>query len=165
MKLIDKKGRLFGRLNIIDFIIAVMIAAVGAAIVTKFGKTPGGVTDGTVIEYTVRINMLRNMSVDAFAKNTEDIVDAETKKELGDITDMRTEPGRELIELADGTYEYVEYPDKFTLYLTVKSEGSEADECYYLKSGKRIVIGDTLGLNNGYVQSFGEITEIEAYKE
>ena len=38
MKLIDEKGRLFGKINLIDLLVVLLIVAVLAAVVWKLGR-------------------------------------------------------------------------------------------------------------------------------
>ena len=42
MKLIDEKGRLFGKINLIDLLVVLLIVAVLAAVVWKLGRSRCG---------------------------------------------------------------------------------------------------------------------------
>ena len=66
MKLIDKKGKLFGVINAIDAVIALIIIVIAAGAVYKFAfmdKT-STVTPMEPVTYTVEIKKLRSFTMD-----------------------------------------------------------------------------------------------------
>ena len=95
MKLIDEKGRLFGKLNLIDLLVVLLIAAVLAAVVWKLGgKKAAAAVAGTEKKavYTVEfedvpadIAEYAKTQVDKTLVNDSKLIDAV-------ITDVRTEP-------------------------------------------------------------------------
>ena len=94
MKLIDEKGRLFGKLNLIDLLVVLLIAAVLAAVVWKLGgKKAAAAVAGTEKKavYTVEfedvpadIAEYAKTQVDKTLVNDSKLIDAV-------ITDVRTE--------------------------------------------------------------------------
>lgn len=87
MKIIDEKGRLFGKLNIIDLLVILLIAAIAVAAVMKFtgADTANDHYDASLnrnIEYTVICRVVYNPIV------------AEAKKEVGN----QLMAGGELVE-------------------------------------------------------------------
>ena len=95
MKLIDEKGRLFGKLNLIDLLVVLLIVAVLAAVVWKLGgKKAAAAVTGTEKKavYTVEfedvpadIAEYAKTQVDKPLVNDSKLIDAV-------ITDVRTEP-------------------------------------------------------------------------
>lgn len=56
MRVIDEKGRIFGRLNIIDFLVIILVIAVVAMLGIKLaGRNSQGVTNATKLTYTVKV--------------------------------------------------------------------------------------------------------------
>ncbi len=56
MRIIDEKGRIFGRLNIIDLVVVLLIVAVIGALGVKLAsRDAAGLTDTTKLTYTVRV--------------------------------------------------------------------------------------------------------------
>lgn len=56
MKVIDEKGKLFGKLNIIDCIVLILVVAVAAVLVLKVtGGGGDGLKGGTQLTYTVEV--------------------------------------------------------------------------------------------------------------
>ena len=57
MKLVDDKGRLFGKLNIVDLLVILLVIAVGAVLAVKLlaPSDDGGSTESRKLTYTVRV--------------------------------------------------------------------------------------------------------------
>ena len=57
MKLMDEKGRLFGKLNIVDLLVILLVVAVGAVLAVKLlaPSDDGGGADTRKLTYTVRV--------------------------------------------------------------------------------------------------------------
>ena len=161
MKFFDEKGRLFGKINIIDLLVILILifAVVAVGIKFKQVKTTNG--GDITIEYTLRVERLRQISVDAIEKEYKNIQDAENKKAVGDIISVEKSLAKELVRLDNGEYKFTEYDDKFDLLITLRTKGSETKEAYYTSSGKVLTVGDTLGISNGHVQTFGEIISVK----
>lgn len=165
MKIIDKKGRLFGKVNVIDLIIVVCVAVLAFGAVVKYNKIDKTMTTDKVIEYTMKISSIRKASIDALEKNYEGLKESEGGRELGDITEVKTEPAKELIQLADGSYKEVELPDRYDLLVTVKVKGTETEDNYFAASGKRIINGDNVKFTNGYLETSGIIKSVKVIEE
>ncbi len=57
MKIIDEKGTLFGKINIVDLLAILVIVLVGAVLAVKFlGGNGGVVADNSTLIYTVRVS-------------------------------------------------------------------------------------------------------------
>ena len=65
MKIIDEKGKLFGKINIIDLIIVLVIFALSAATFIKFRTSDAYMSKDTIIEYTLLVENVRTPTVDA----------------------------------------------------------------------------------------------------
>lgn len=161
MKIIDKKGRLFGKVNIIDIFVVLLLIFAVVAVGAKFKKVKTTQGGDKVIEYTMNIERVRQASIDNFEKEYKNITDAETKKTLGEIVSIEKNPARELTKLDNGEYTFAEYNDKFDLTITFRTKGSETAQGYYSDSGRILTVGDTIGVTNGYVQTFGEVVSVK----
>lgn len=164
MKLVDDNGKLFGKLNLVD---AGIILLVIFAIVAISGKTIKEQTldkEQVIIRYTLCAEGVRQQSVDAIKKNSEDIKDAEKDEAIGRIVEVRTEKAKRINPLPNGTFVESEYQDKYDLYVTIEAEGTISENGYFLSNGKKIMYGDTIGINNNYSQMFGMVEYIEVVK-
>ena len=161
MKFIDEKGRIGGKFSIVDlFVILLVIACIGAVglKLKKAESVSGG--DRTIV-YKVLIENIRDVSVDAINSNLENITDAESKKVIGSISDIEVKPARVITQKNDGDFVMTEYDNRNDVTLTVKVAGTETDDAYYTSSGRQIMVGEIMNINNGYSQSYGEIISVE----
>ncbi len=161
MKLFDQKGRLFGKINIVDLLVILMLIFAVVAVGVKFKQVKTTNGGDITIEYTISVEKLRQISVDAIEKEYKNIQDAENKKAVGEIVSVEKSFARELVQLDSGEYKFTEYEDKYDLVITLRTKGSETNEGYHTSSGKTLTVGDTLGISNGHVQTFGEILSVK----
>jgi len=70
MRIIDEKGRVFGRVNIIDLVVIVLAAAVVTALGMKLaGRSSAGVTATTKLTYTVKVAAVDPRVYDSVLEN------------------------------------------------------------------------------------------------
>ncbi|MEG2000697.1 MAG: DUF4330 domain-containing protein [Evtepia sp.] len=68
MKLIDEKGKIFGKLNVIDLIVALAIVAVAVVLVVKLTGSNTEVGGSTELTYTVQVADVKQEVYEAIAK-------------------------------------------------------------------------------------------------
>ena len=93
MKLIDEKGRLFGKINLIDLLVVLLIVAVLAAVIWKLGRAAAAVagTEKKAV-YTVEFEDV-SADIAEYAKTQVDKTLVNDSKQIAAvITDVRTEP-------------------------------------------------------------------------
>lgn len=161
MKFIDEKGKLFSTVSIVDLCAVVLVIACIAAVGVKLGKKQEISGGNAEIVYKVRIENIRDMSVNAIKQNFKDVKDAESKKIVGDITDIETKNARVLVQTNDGEFKIEEYTNRFDAIISLKATGTETDDGYFTSSGRQIMVGDSMGFNNGYAQFFAEVISVE----
>ena len=164
MKIIDEKGKLFGKINVIDLLIIVVVFVLAVATFIKFRTSDTYMSKDTVIEYTLLVENIREQTIDAIKEKTDGIVDYETKKEIGDIISSERSTARELEMLNDGKYKEVEFKDKYDLLLTIQVKGTETADNYYTLSGKKLVVGDNITIYNEYASTGGTVKSIKILK-
>ena len=162
MKFTDNRGKIMGKVSIVDLAAILLVIACVVAVGIKLGKKQE-VTGGNIdITYTVRIQNIRDMSVNAIKQNFKGIIDAENKKTIGDISDIHTFPARVLVQTENGEYKLTEYDNRYDALITLVSKGTETNDGYFTDSGRQIMVGDTIGFNNGYAQFFAEVISVKA---
>lgn len=96
MKIVDEKGKLFGKLNIIDFLVIILLVAALALVGYKLLGNGGGGAGGTQITYTVVVRGVDPATYDS----VKQYVSAEGGDQLmangellnGYITDVQSAP-------------------------------------------------------------------------
>lgn len=164
MKIINEKGKLFGKINLID--LAALLLLLFAVIVTGIklgsGKNLASSTGEVTVRYTLYIRGLRQVSVDAVMAETENITDAEYGGNVGHIVgDVLKVPAEENVLLDDGTYVTAVYDDRYDLYVTLETSATETERGIFTADDRGLYFGGTVGINNGHVETFGEIVELE----
>lgn len=136
MKIIDRNGRLFGKISVIDVLVVLVVLVMAAALYFKGHQTHTGVT---VVEqpitFQIRVRGV-NDYVAAAIREKDGVYDHDYSsggRALGEITDIRVErePGTRVTDgLGDGTSRLVEVEGTVDLLITVKSQGLIDDRSY-----------------------------------
>lgn len=161
MKIIDEKGKLFGKINVIDLLIIVVVFALALATFIKFGTSDSYLSRDRVIEYTLLVENIRTPTVNAINEKKDGLLDFETKKEIGDIVNTELSNASELELLNNGKYKNIEYKDKYDLLLTIQVKGTETTDNFYTLSGKKLVVGDNITIYNEYASTMGKVKSIK----
>ena len=119
----DNKGKLFGKINIIDLcVVAILIIAVA---VTYFKFNMSAHSDVTTsngrAEYTILTNGVREFTVDQLEIGDK-VFDKESDKFIGEVTAVNTKPAYEYITKTDGTVVMAELPERYDLEVTVQTD-------------------------------------------
>jgi hypothetical protein len=133
---IDEKGRLFGKISIVDILVVLVMIGLIAGVYFKFfviDKDHNAANYDT-IEYKLLIRAVRQQSVDAMEVGA-DIYDVKTDSYMGKIIDKEILPATEQLTKADGTMVIAEKPERFNVVLTVRVPGIE-NEYGFLANGK-----------------------------
>ena len=155
--IIDKNGKIGGKISIIDvFAIIIVVVAVLGISIRYFSSPSKSARERVKLSYVVEIEGVRKYTVDAMCKKGI-VVDAKQKCKIGEITDVTYEP--QTIEQfdADGNILYPEVPNKYTIRITVLSEGKESENGYYVGNDTVLSVGSTISLATKYANSSGKV--------
>ena len=160
--MIDKNAKLFGKINILDFFIVVLIVAALAFGTIKFGSSMHSdyISGNDTIHYTLKVKAIRIGSVNAF--NVGDtLYDIYTNESVGKITNVRHEKAYEFINLADGTItEPKEIPDKYDVYIEMECPGKVSNKGYFLNGNKQVTNMSSLGIYSKFISCTAQINKI-----
>ncbi len=171
MMLFDKKGKLFGKISIVDIlVIFVCIAMICGAFITyqKLAnktvltenkgliKTP--VAD--VLEVTMRVKEVRQMTVDAIRVEDEVFFD-DTGKYFGTITEVTAEPAYRLIYDNQGIPVNAEVPQRFDVVMKLRVPGSRFEHGYYTQDNIRLVFDSDILIKTASVSTTPTIENIQ----
>ena len=92
--IINKEGKLFGKVSIIDILVLIGIIVVIIGLAMRFGPAGRAVlTSSEKIQYTLRVEGVRFFTVDALERGGP-VSDATTKEEMGTVVDVTAVPAR-----------------------------------------------------------------------
>ena len=159
--IIDKKGKLFGKINMVD--IAVVLILVVAVLVTyyKFNMSAHSDVSETngYVEFDIRVESVREFSVNSI-KDGDIIYDSQNDVCLGRIVSKRTEPAKSFITKADGTIVYADVPERYNLYITVGSDARINDSGIYVDGTKPVIKHQTLELETQRNKMEGKVVSV-----
>lgn len=135
--MIDKNGKLFGKINIIDLLIIIVLIAAAIFVCTRvFGSDNGGEASAGNDVY---ISFYGNEAELGFDKEGlfyegapayEDITNAQ----LGELTEWSVEPAYEYQLNSDGEQVKVDIPNGHFVTVTLKANGTLADDGFHVAS-------------------------------
>ena len=120
--MINEKGQLFGKINIFDFVIVILLVLLifGGSyklFVVDLQKT-GNMKE---ITYELVIESVRDVTFEAF-NDGEDVVDYDAKGKIGEVVSVRKEPARRQLSTLDGQVLYAPAEARYDVYVTVKAD-------------------------------------------
>lgn len=160
MKFIDKNGKLFSKISIIDIIIIVTLLFLAAVFALNlFGKADAPVSNVPEVSYTTELKVysMYKTAVEPFAVG--DNVYSSTGALIGKIEEIAVEDAYTKKTMANGQYvdfksgEYVDY------YLKISGKGSQTDAgiksggVFALNPNAAIIVSSRLYYGNAIVLS------------
>ena len=158
MKLMDKNGRLFGKISVIDVVVVLVVLIMAAALYVKntsLSHTSTRVSN-TPITYQVTAYNVRQYVADAIQEG--DLLydqDYSTGGTLGAI-----QSSGKLTELYDGTVVNAPAQDSVNLVLTIQGEGLISEGRYQLNRIYDLGINTSRNFYTPYAQFTGTVTSI-----
>lgn len=156
----DKKGIIFGKINIIDLvaIIVAVLAIVGITI--RFTSIAAeNVTRKTDFSYVVEIEDVRVFSVDALSK--KGIATDKQGNVIGEITDVSYKEMEKQTILENGKSVKVTVPEKFVARVTLNAEGKDTDGGYFVGENTELSVGSSITMYTKYANCSGKIVKVE----
>lgn len=122
MGILDEKGRLFGRVNIVDLLIILVIVALAGRV--AYGRildyvAPAISAEKVEIEVELLVSGVRQATIDVLQPGTN-LYHTQTNAYLGVLTDLRIEPAEIMIQLPDGGIIESTSAIRYDVYMTVK---------------------------------------------
>jgi len=146
MALIGEKGRVFGRVNLIDFtlIMGVIIAvALSFVVLTKQGKV-NTVPEDKTIKYTMLVKGIRP-EVAAFIKKGDLVKKQLTKNPIGTVKDVELKPARVIIDTADGRRIVTTSPVEVDAFIAIETKGRAGADI--ISTGNEVLnVGDRFNI-------------------
>lgn len=166
-KIIDGKGKLFGKVNIIDLIVLALILVVVAIVGMKLlGRAQGFPSEGTSSElnYTVMVSRVPQNVYDAVAAEVAKGGDSATLMANGAmlegsiVTDVSAVAHKEAVQCADGSIVLTEEPRNvdvtFQIHAVISNPVTQAVGTQEVRVGKsHIVKTKSIELVNGIILS------------
>ena len=163
MKILDEKGKLFGKVNLIDLIVVLVILAGVAAVAWKLGGSAVSEainSNATTLRYEV---VCTNVNPEAAEGAVADIGgQLMSNGDLldGHITDCVIEPHMETVLDSDGNPKQVEDPSVRDLRFTIETKVSLAANAYAVGS-QEVRVGKSHIVKTVDIEFNGTVTAVE----
>lgn len=171
--IIDEKGKLFGKISIIDLSVAVilLLAIIGGILVYGFSNAdktaPLGINGGdTINKVTVKLVVedVRDITRDAF-KEGDSVYAALEKKLIGEVAKVESKPHQALVTSVDGTMVYSDVPEKYKVTIYLKTWGIETGKGCLTENDLEICAGQEFIIKNIKAMTTVAVDEITVDSE
>lgn len=164
-KLIDRQGRLFGLISIIDVVVifAVIVLCFGVYLKTNVLSVTGSNTEEVTISFTFEARIVEDYIQEAL--QVGDYVydkDHATGGAIGVITNIEVLEPRAIGELSDGTLNYITSNRGCNLLVTVEGTGAILDGVYTFNRVYRIGLNAARNFQTKYATLTGFVIDIHA---
>lgn len=165
MKVLDEKGKLFGKINLIDLIVIVLLVLVVAAVGWKLAGnriTAAIESNAPTIEYEVLCTQVDPDTCDYAVAHIGDQLMSNGDMMNANITNCVIEPHYTMVLDADGNPKQVEDPDVHNLRFTIRANVLESANAYSvgsqeLRVGKSHIVKTVKLEVNGFITSMEEV--------
>lgn len=157
-----KDGKLFGKINLFDAGILLLVLALVIAGISKF-KTFNETADSSNIGnimYTFEIYNVRGYTADAFVSG-DSVYDSGTNVNIGVIRNVETRPAKIIKTMADGSVKVIENEFKKDVILTIETPGTVNNVGYYANKSIELKVGSEKEIETRYATTSGKIASIK----
>lgn len=160
MALIDGKGRLFGKINIVDFLIVLLVILIAAGVYTVFfGRSDKQVLESSKLVYDFEITNVNKDFVDAITAG-DPIRDNIRGNELGTVVSKASRKATMLNEdLINGRYVIAEVPDAYDVVITIEGNAN-ITPANIIVGGAEIKVGKKFSIKGKGYANQGFVTKI-----
>ena len=158
----DNKGRIFGKINIIDICVVVILIIAVAATYFKFNMSAHSdvTTSNGRAEYTILAKGLRSFTVDQFEIGDK-VFDKESEKCIGEVVAVETAPAYEYITKTDGNIVHAQMPERYDLRVTVQTDAVINDKGINANSAKFLYLNQNSTYYTQTVQVEAKLVDLK----
>ena len=170
--IIDNKGKLFGKINIVDLavILVVIVAIVGVALTkVKLDNSKILSDDSNMLikssaemdklEIELKVKEVRDVTRDAIIVG-DDVYQVANDKFLGTVARVESTPAMRDVKGDNGTVYVAEVPDRYDVTIVVETEGKKKDDGFYTESNVQILYGREMEIKTSTVQTMPTVAGI-----
>ena len=170
--IIDNKGKLFGKINIVDLavILVVIVAIVGVALTkVKLDNSKILSDDSNMLikssaemdklEIELKVKEVRDVTREAIIVG-DDVYQVANDKFLGTVARVESTPAMRDVKGDNGTVYVAEVPDRYDVTIVVETEGKKKDDGFYTESNVQILYGREMEIKTSTVQTMPTVAGI-----
>ena len=158
----ERRGKLFGVLNLLDLLILLFIVALAAVLLLRSNLTDtlGGTAEDISISYSVRVEPVRVMSMLAVSKG-DPLFDEETGVQIGVVSKVDASPYMREVTLSNGTIVTSPDPEYYTLIIWADGSGKNSEYGPMINGSRICTPGATIKLGSTRLTTTGRFDTVE----
>lgn len=170
--IMDKKGKLFGKVSIVDlFVILVVIVGIVGIFFTK-GKLDNekllsdnskmlikSAAENDKLEIKLKVKEVRDVTRDSIIVGDEVYLVANDKI-LGTVSRVESVPAVRDVVTNSGVVYSAPVPDRYDVTIVVDADGKKKDEGYYTDSNIHLLYGKEMEIKTSTIQTTPKIEQI-----
>jgi hypothetical protein len=160
MKFIDKQGRLFGRVSVIDLLVILVVVVLAAVLCLRKSALEHTSPTSSIV-YCLRLSGIRDEMVNCWQVGDQ-VFDEDSGIVIGVISAIDVQPCEASAPLADGTYVTSTVDGRKDMTLTLSAEGFVSNGRTYVDRTYEINVNSTRTLSTKYADFDCIITEIQS---
>jgi len=174
--IIDKKGKLFGKVSIVDlFVVLIVIVGIVGVFMTKEKLDKGDVqSDATqmliqssaekdLLEIKLKLKEVRDVTRDAIIVG-DTVYLVKTEKALGVVSYVESEPAVRNVEADDGTIYSAVVPERYDVTIVVETSGKQKEDGFYTDSNLQLMYGKEMEIKTSTIHTTPKIGGISVKK-
>lgn len=146
MAFIDEKGRLFGRVNLIDvtLVIGVLVLVAAGFVVLRGQGKVATVREDKTVTYTMIVKAIRP-DVASYIKKGDIVKKQVTMGPVGKVVDVKVQPAEAVVDAADGSKVLGVSPTEKDAYITIETKGRVGNDI--IATGNEVLrVGDRFNI-------------------
>lgn len=158
--MITKNGKLFGKINIFDFVALILIIVLIFGVFYKFlviDKAEKMVD----ISYNLFIKNVRDVTVNSFSENAT-IFDYKLDESIGTITKVEKEQAKSIMKLLDGRAINTSVDERYDMTISVKAKAVKQQDGTLIVGKTKIVDGVELKISTQKGNCQATIKEVQS---
>lgn len=156
----NNKGKLFGKINFIDFFVIVIVVVLAAGAYYKFSvldKT-GSSAEMQPVTYTVEIRRVREYALQN-VKEGDELYDKTSGNSIGKIVKVESEQATEPVLCNDGIYRTGTVQNRINLIITVMGEGTVTEDGCFINRTYELIRESDRKFMTKYFEAEGRIKD------
>lgn len=161
--LFDSKGKLFGKVSIVDVIVvAVVLLAIVAGYLRFSGTNTSVVSNNTEFYYTITAKNIRETNKNLLEKSvgTAFRLGGKGNSSMGELVSIDTADAQAIITKTDGEIVMADIPEKYDVTLTLKVVGNVNDNGYFTPEAHEICAAKEYNITNIYCNLTGFVNKV-----
>lgn len=162
VRFLDEKGRVFGKINIVDLLIVlVLIAAAAWFAYAKFGRDLQEeiAAREVPVRYTIIVRTILPTTADALKKGGQ-VYEFKTGAAIGTIKEVKTEASDVWTLQEDGRWLVAKYEGRLDAYVTIEATARDGERAVTV-NGVEARVGTSIGIATKWAQVNGNIMTLE----